>query len=152
AEEAHHEREGPGHLREDIERQHDELRLSETCKIAAEASRAHTEKMDGKKHDDRQGSRRLNFARWRLDSGNQAREISYHEEDKECAKQRQERPRIFTDHLLDLLRDAADDDLKHGLAPACLYLETARNQPAAGNQSAHDDPSCYNGSRDRNWT
>ena len=36
AEEAHHEREGPRHLGEDVERQHDELRLGEAGEIAAQ--------------------------------------------------------------------------------------------------------------------
>ena len=75
AEEPHHEREGARHLGDDVERQHDELRLGEAREIAERALGAHAEIMHRNEDDERQRGRRLELAGRCLDARQHAGEI-----------------------------------------------------------------------------
>ncbi len=55
------------------------------------------------------------------------------------------------DDVFDLLRDAGDDQLEHGLPSIGAQREPPRREPAAGSESEHDGPGRHHrpGDRDR---
>ena len=67
--------------------------------------------------DQRQRRRGLELAGRRLDARQDPGEIGGDEKDEQRAEQRQERPRVLADDLVDLTHDAGDDQLQHRLAP-----------------------------------
>src|SRR5579871_1989615 len=147
AEQAHHQGEGPRHLGNDIERQHDELRLGETGEVAERAQRSDAEVMHRDVDDEGERSRRLELAGRRFHARQQPREIGHRQEQEQRADERQERTAALADDLVDLAKDSRDDQLHHRLAPPRAALESAGREPGRKRERQHDGPSRHHRSR-----
>ena len=75
AEQADHQREGPGDLGQEIERQHDPGRLGEVGEIAAEGRARGRRNMHREEDDERQAGVGFEMRGRRLDAGDSAEEI-----------------------------------------------------------------------------
>ena len=120
--------------------------------IVADALGANADPVGGEEHKQGQRGRCRQVARWRMQSGNQARQVGGHEEKQQAADKWQDLARVLSGNLTDGRFDQADDALNGRLQGAGFHPQPPRETPGKDSNDRSQQPGRHDGTGDADWS